>query len=146
MNLDATFVLDNKHAGIEPQKAWAIGTKWESPILDFPNTHYDQTATGFPGSYAFSSSVKPGSFNRVSDSSFSAFGTSEAPHTYGMWHQYGITPFEGEGVFMQLRDVSIDDTEYKWVDDRIKYYEKEERLLSKQEMDIANLYWKKYQK
>jgi hypothetical protein len=111
MNLDATFVLDNKHAGIEPQKAWAIGTKWESPILDFPNTHYDQTATGFPGSYAFSSSIKPGSFNRVSDSSFSAFGTSEAPHTYGMWHQYGITPFEGEGVFMQLRDVSIDDTE-----------------------------------
>jgi len=43
-------------------------------------------------------------------------------------------------------DMDIDNQEYRWVDDRIKYYEKEERLLSKQEMDIANLYWKKYQK
>ena len=43
-------------------------------------------------------------------------------------------------------DMDIDNMEYRWVDDRIKYYEKEERLLSKQEMDIANLYWKKYQK
>ena len=41
-------------------------------------------------------------------------------------------------------EMSIDDVEYRWVDDRIKYYEQEERLLTKQEMDIANLYWKKY--
>jgi len=41
-------------------------------------------------------------------------------------------------------EMSIDDAEYRWVDDRIKYYEQEERLLTKQEMDIANLYWKKY--
>ena len=40
--------------------------------------------------------------------------------------------------------MSIDDTEYRWVNDRIEYYEGEERLLTKQEMDIANLYWKKY--
>jgi len=41
-------------------------------------------------------------------------------------------------------DMDIDNAEYRWVDDRIKYYEKDERLLSKQEMDIANLYWKRY--
>jgi len=40
--------------------------------------------------------------------------------------------------------MDIDNQEYRWVEDRIEYYEKEERLLSKQEMDIANLYWKKY--
>ena len=41
-------------------------------------------------------------------------------------------------------DMDIDNQEYRWVDDRIKYYEKDNRLLSKQEMQIANLYWKKY--
>ena len=41
-------------------------------------------------------------------------------------------------------EMSIDDVEYRWVNDRIEYYEGEERLLTKQEMDIANLYWKKY--
>ena len=41
-------------------------------------------------------------------------------------------------------DMDIDNMEYRWVDDRIKYYEKKNRLLTKQEMDIANLYWKKY--
>tara|TARA_R100000152_G_C6588705_1_gene49958 strand:- start:109 stop:363 length:255 start_codon:yes stop_codon:yes gene_type:complete len=42
--------------------------------------------------------------------------------------------------------MSIDDTEYRWVNDRIEYYESEERLLTKEEMQIANLYWKKYGK
>ena len=41
-------------------------------------------------------------------------------------------------------DMDIDNQEYRWIDDRIKYYEKDDRLLTKQEMDIANLYWKKY--
>ena len=41
-------------------------------------------------------------------------------------------------------DMDIDNQEYRWVDDRIKYYEKNDRLLTKQEMSIANLYWKKY--
>ena len=40
--------------------------------------------------------------------------------------------------------MNIDDVEYRWVDDRIRYYEQEERLLTKDEMQIANLYWKKY--
>ena len=41
-------------------------------------------------------------------------------------------------------DMDIDNQEYRWIDDRIKYYEKNDRLLTKQEMSIANLYWKKY--
>ena len=41
-------------------------------------------------------------------------------------------------------DMDIDNQEYRWIDDRIKYYEKDDRLLTKQEMSIANLYWKKY--
>ena len=41
-------------------------------------------------------------------------------------------------------DMDIDNVEYRWVDDRIRYYENDYRLLTKQEMQIANLYWKKY--
>ena len=41
-------------------------------------------------------------------------------------------------------EMDIDNVEYRWIDDRIKYYEKNDRLLTKQEMSIANLYWKKY--
>ena len=40
--------------------------------------------------------------------------------------------------------MDIDNVEYRWVNDRIEYYESEDRLLSKEEMKIANLYWKKY--
>ena len=40
--------------------------------------------------------------------------------------------------------MDIDNQEYRWVDDRIQYYEKDNRLLTKEEMKIANLYWVKY--
>ena len=40
--------------------------------------------------------------------------------------------------------MSIDDTEYFWVNDRIEYYETNGRLLTKEEMKTANLLWKKY--
>jgi len=42
--------------------------------------------------------------------------------------------------------MSIDDTEYRWVNDRIEYYEGEERMLTKSEMTIANELWDKYGK
>ena len=43
--------------------------------------------------------------------------------------------------------MSIDDTEYRWVQDRIEYYESQEtRLLTKEEMTMANELWKKYGK
>ena len=40
--------------------------------------------------------------------------------------------------------MNIDDLDYRWVDDRIQYFDKEERLLSKEEMLKANDLWKKY--
>ena len=41
-------------------------------------------------------------------------------------------------------DMSIDDAEYRWVDDRIKYWQTDDRILTKNEMLTANLYWKKF--
>ena len=40
--------------------------------------------------------------------------------------------------------MNIDNVDYRWVNDRIEYYEAEERLLTKDEMLAANVYWKKY--
>ena len=42
--------------------------------------------------------------------------------------------------------MDIDNVEYRWVNDRIKYYEKKGRLLNRDEMKIANFYWNKYGK
>jgi len=38
----------------------------------------------------------------------------------------------------------IDDPEIRWVEDRIEYWNSEERLLSPEEMGVANHYWKRY--
>ena len=40
--------------------------------------------------------------------------------------------------------MNIDDLDYRWVDDRIKYFDSEERLLSKEEMEKDNNLWNKY--
>ena len=42
--------------------------------------------------------------------------------------------------------MSIDNVEYRWVNDRIEYWNSEERLLTKEEMTTANEMWKKYGK
>ena len=42
--------------------------------------------------------------------------------------------------------MSIDNVEYRWVNDRIEYWNSEERLLTKSEMEHANELWKKYGK
>ena len=42
--------------------------------------------------------------------------------------------------------MSIDNVEYRWVNDRIEYYEKDKRLLAKEEMTTANEMWNKYGK
>ena len=42
--------------------------------------------------------------------------------------------------------MNIDQPDYRWVNDRIEYYEGEERLLTKEEMTTANELWKKYGK
>ena len=38
----------------------------------------------------------------------------------------------------------IDDAEYRWVEDRIDYWKTTDRMLTKNEMLTANLYWKKF--
>ena len=43
-------------------------------------------------------------------------------------------------------DMDIDNLDYRWVDDRIKHFDKRKRLLTKDEMTIANNLWKKYGK
>ena len=43
-------------------------------------------------------------------------------------------------------EMSIDDYEWRWVDDRINGLEKDGRKLTKEEMSIANEYWKLYGK
>ena len=49
-------------------------------------------------------------------------------------------------IEMAKPNMSMDDKEYRWVNDRIEYYEKDERLLTPQEMSQANHYWQKYDK
>ena len=62
------------------------------------------------------------------------------------------------GVLMKLKKLgtaiemkkgpkmNIDDVQYRWVDDRINYLEKEGRKLTKEEMQQANNLWTKYGK
>ena len=45
---------------------------------------------------------------------------------------------------IEATNPSIDDPELRWCTDRLEYWESEDRLLTKKEMQIANLYWKKY--
>ena len=40
--------------------------------------------------------------------------------------------------------MNIDDHDYRWVDDRIKYSRDDGRLLTKDEMRVANNLWMKY--
>ena len=42
--------------------------------------------------------------------------------------------------------MSIDDSEYRWVKDRLEYWDSEDRTLSKEEMKVANKMWKQYNK
>lgn len=42
--------------------------------------------------------------------------------------------------------MSIDDSEYRWVNDRVEYWNSEERILSKDEMETANNLWNRYGK
>ena len=51
----------------------------------------------------------------------------------------------GTAIEMYYGDkMDIDNPEYRWVNDRIEYYESQDRLLTKEEMQTANDLWKKY--
>ena len=41
--------------------------------------------------------------------------------------------------------MDIDDLDYRWVNDRIEYFDKNGRTLTKNEMETANELWKKVQ-
>ena len=47
-------------------------------------------------------------------------------------------------VAIERTNPSIDDQELRWVSDRIEYWNSEERLLSKDEMETANSLYRKY--
>jgi hypothetical protein len=47
-------------------------------------------------------------------------------------------------VRIESTNPSIDDTELRWVSDRIEYFNGEERVLNREEMLIANELWNKY--
>ena len=40
--------------------------------------------------------------------------------------------------------MDIDNLDYRWVNDRIEYFDNNKRLLTKEEMNKANELWKKY--
>ena len=108
MDIDASICLTNmfplENGSTSPAQSgkWVIMPKWECPILDFPNWG---TTRSDGNMYSFSSSVEPGSFD----------GTEGG--AYGMWHQYGVMPKEGQGVFMYIKDVDLKETEVRLVGD-----------------------------
>ena len=66
-------------------------------------------------------------------------------HTRELWS--GV--FKKMDLLLKLMDVckpnlSIDDPEYRWVEDRIEGWGTTDRILTKIEMRRANLYWKRY--
>ena len=51
----------------------------------------------------------------------------------------------GTAIEMKKGDsMNIDDPDYRWVNDRIEYYEKDNRLLTPNEMETANNMWREY--
>ena len=57
--------------------------------------------------------------------------------------------YDRMGILLDLMmeckgDYDIDDPEIRWVDDRIKYWQTDDRILTRNEMLTANLYWKTY--
>ena len=47
-------------------------------------------------------------------------------------------------VRIESTNPSIDDKEYRWVNDRIEYFNSEERILTQDEMRTANNLWLQY--
>ena len=41
-------------------------------------------------------------------------------------------------------EMNIDDSDYRWVDDRIRFMERDEYELTKEMMEQANEYWRIY--
>lgn len=101
-DLDASVVIDNLYPTdsgekIKPMNSdkWVIMPKWECPVLDFSGT----TAAGKKGyDTVFSSSVIPFSYS--------------CP-TVGQWHQYGVMPDSGEGIYLYISEIDEKSTEWR---------------------------------
>ena len=67
-------------------------------------------------------------------------------HSLEFWNKiFGKLKKLGTAIEMYYGvKMDIDNQEYRWVDDRIEYYETDGRLLTKKEMIMANEMWKKY--
>ena len=51
----------------------------------------------------------------------------------------------GTAIEMYYGDkMNIDEPDYRWVNDRIEYYERDDRLLTPEEMSTANQMWREY--
>jgi len=107
-SLSPTVVVTDTVGGSSINGSTAFGNQAGTGVqLGFitPVTTYGGGADATPGvpatttvDYNFSSSVNPSEF------------TSSAQ---GMWHQYGSTPDEGEGVYMYIKDIPTgEDEEY----------------------------------
>ena len=74
---------------------WVIMPKWECPVLDFSGT----TSSG-DKAYAseFSSSVIPFSYSSPA---------------VGQWHQYGVMPDPGEGIYLYISEIDYKSTEWR---------------------------------
>ena len=68
--------------------------------------------------------------------------------TFQKWREiFGKMRRLGTAIEMYYgTSMDIDNVDYRWVNDRIEYYESEERLLTKEEFEEANWLWKKYGK
>ena len=66
--------------------------------------------------------------------------------TFQKWREiFGKMRKLGTAIEMYYgSSMDIDNLDYRWVNDRIEYYESEDRLLTKEEMTMANEMWKKY--
>ena len=67
------------------------------------------------------------------------------PEAIEFWNRM----FSRMGILLKLMDVckpnrDIDDTEYRWVSDRIEYWDTNDRILTKDEMLVSNNLWKKF--
>ena len=66
--------------------------------------------------------------------------------TFQKWREiFGKMRRLGTAIEMYFGpSMNIDQPDYRWVNDRIEYFDKKKRLLTKDEMNKANELWKKY--
>jgi hypothetical protein len=82
INLDEITLNDTDSTKTIPSsKVWSIQTKFETPILNFIPSE-----TGYTPELMEQQLIK----------------------TYGMWHQYGVVPGDGKGVYLQITDIPKD--------------------------------------